>query len=253
MGDYTPNQENLKAVLASDLSDGAKLAAIATLVADAKTAAEIAAALNKPLRTVERHCAELKKAKSAGTQICGSTQNCGTQNCGDTQICVPEHANLRTEDTQICVSEPHAHASITTRATKELPSEVSSYEVDSTPLIGPPPASKAPSRHRGTRLAADWQLPDDWRQWARLNFAHADDTIVSAEAEQFRDFWIAKSGANATKLDWQATWRNWCRNSKTLGRSPTPKPFNTGRMAYDEAKAARMANLRQIAARYATQ
>ena len=31
---------------------------------------------------------------------------------------------------------------------------------------------------------------------------------------QFSDYWTAKSGANATKLDWLATWRNWCRKAK---------------------------------------
>lgn len=34
------------------------------------------------------------------------------------------------------------------------------------------------------------------------------------ELEKFHDFWAAKSGKDATKLDWQATWRNWARNAK---------------------------------------
>lgn len=32
------------------------------------------------------------------------------------------------------------------------------------------------------------------------------------QAESFKDFWKAKAGANATKLDWPATWRNWVRD-----------------------------------------
>jgi hypothetical protein len=35
---------------------------------------------------------------------------------------------------------------------------------------------------------------------------------------KFRDFWRAKTGAAATKRDWDATWRNWCRNEHD--RSP---------------------------------
>jgi hypothetical protein len=27
----------------------------------------------------------------------------------------------------------------------------------------------------------------------------------------FADYWRAKPGAGGTKLDWDATWRNWCR------------------------------------------
>ena len=34
------------------------------------------------------------------------------------------------------------------------------------------------------------------------------------EVLKFRDYWTAKSGKDATKLDWQATWRNWARNAK---------------------------------------
>ena len=30
----------------------------------------------------------------------------------------------------------------------------------------------------------------------------------------FHDYWTAKAGANACKLDWLATWRNWCRRNK---------------------------------------
>lgn len=90
---------------------------------------------------------------------------------------------------------------------------------------------------RATRLCADWKLPDDWRQWARVNFATATDAMVLAEADQFRDFWVSKAGREAAKLDWQATWRNWCRNSRTLGAVPRAAPINNGRMAWDEKKA----------------
>ena len=33
------------------------------------------------------------------------------------------------------------------------------------------------------------------------------------EAAKFADFWHAKAGKDAAKLDWCATWRNWCRNA----------------------------------------
>jgi hypothetical protein len=33
------------------------------------------------------------------------------------------------------------------------------------------------------------------------------------ELDKFRDYWCAKSGADGTKLDWEATWRNWVRKA----------------------------------------
>lgn len=111
----------LKAILSSELSDGAKVAAIAELLG-CRGADEIAKAVNKKVRTVERHYAELRKSRPV--RKIADTQMCGTQNCGNTQICVEKPADLRTETPQICVVEPPAPTDITTRTTKELPSEV---------------------------------------------------------------------------------------------------------------------------------
>ena len=63
---------------------------------------------------------------------------------------------------------------------------------------------------RGTRLPDDWKIPSDWETWARENGNGLD---VDLEAAKFRDHWVAKSGAQATKCDWQATWRNWIREA----------------------------------------
>jgi hypothetical protein len=42
-------------------------------------------------------------------------------------------------------------------------------------------------------------------------YAEAD---VRIEAKKFRNYWVAKSGKDATKLDWEATWENWMLGSK---------------------------------------
>lgn len=67
-------------------------------------------------------------------------------------------------------------------------------------------------KHRGTRLPDDWALPADWGQWALAE--GWDEFTVRREAEKFRDYWTAKPGAQARKVNWKATWRNWMRNSK---------------------------------------
>lgn len=77
----------------------------------------------------------------------------------------------------------------------------------------------APSTPRGTRLPEGWQLPEDWREWCAK---HRPDLDPQATAEAFSDYWHAKPGKDASKLDWFATWRNWCRNQRQRpGSFPT--------------------------------
>jgi uncharacterized protein YdaU (DUF1376 family) len=59
-----------------------------------------------------------------------------------------------------------------------------------------------------------WRLPPDWKPTeADLTFASSQNMTpeeINREAAKFRNHWIAKPGAGALKLDWAATWRNWC-------------------------------------------
>lgn len=74
------------------------------------------------------------------------------------------------------------------------------------------PAGRVASS-RGVRLQADFRVPQDWLDWAIADrmWTPAD---TQAEAEIFCDFWHAKSGAGAAKLDWKKTWQVWVRNSR---------------------------------------
>lgn len=75
-------------------------------------------------------------------------------------------------------------------------------------------------RARGARLALDWQPSSD-----DLNFATSlgiSGGRVSEETAKFRDYWHARAGPGAIKLDWSATWRNWCRKAvENGGRTET--------------------------------
>jgi uncharacterized protein YdaU (DUF1376 family) len=68
-------------------------------------------------------------------------------------------------------------------------------------------------RTRGSRLSADFVLPTEWADWAKQE---RPDLDLRSVGEQFRDYWSAKAGSGSTKLDWQATWRNWVRNQKQV-------------------------------------
>lgn len=37
---------------------------------------------------------------------------------------------------------------------------------------------------------------------------------LEMEHRKFTDYWLAKAGRDAVKLDWEATWRNWIRNAR---------------------------------------
>lgn len=63
---------------------------------------------------------------------------------------------------------------------------------------------------RASRLALR-TLPEEWEAWCIEKRADLKPTEVW---ERFRDYWTAVPGAKGRKLDWEATWRNWCRNEK---------------------------------------
>lgn len=218
-------------------------------------AAEIVAITGLPRSTVYRALAEFFASDGASLmRPTGKTAPCLTRPTSENPT-RPTDGNATENSVSLVPPVGHslACADIDSRATKELPSEVLCYEDIISPSSVPPKPKQLPSAkprasaQRGSRLSPDWTLPEDWRQWSLMNFVHASDAMVAAEADQFRDFWISKTGNSATKLDWQATWRNWCRNSKTLGAVPRSQPINTGRMAWDEQKAAKRAQFLAMA------
>ena len=64
-----------------------------------------------------------------------------------------------------------------------------------------------------SRLPADW-TPSD----AEIDYCKTQrpDLIVEKVVENFSDYWHAKGGAAARKVDWSATWRSWVRNEKSV-------------------------------------
>lgn len=87
----------------------------------------------------------------------------------------------------------------------------------------PPKAAGKPAAHqRGTRLPDDWFLPQHWGQWAMQKFAHFTAEIVRDEADKFANHWRAKTGRDASKRDWYATWQNWCMSDICQRAHPPP-------------------------------
>ena len=69
---------------------------------------------------------------------------------------------------------------------------------------------------RGTRLQENWKpSQDDYNQALQMGLTVEQ---VDNEANKFRDYWIGVPGAKGVKLNWSATWRNWCRSAKDRSR-----------------------------------
>lgn len=84
---------------------------------------------------------------------------------------------------------------------------------------------------RGARLSTHFE-PD-------FDFAKQNGIANPAEEyEKFKDYWFSQAGAKGVKLDWQATWRNWCRSAKTFTKTqaftpPSPAITTPSREAID--------------------
>jgi len=78
-------------------------------------------------------------------------------------------------------------------------------------------------QQRGSRLAHDWLLSKSMGDWATQE---RPDLDVRQVADQFKDYWVAQAGQKGVKLDWDATWRNWVRNTKAV----KPNPYDVGRL-----------------------
>ena len=65
---------------------------------------------------------------------------------------------------------------------------------------------------RGTRITEDWTPSDALMDWAEKNTPNVD---VQVETDNFVDYWLAKTGKDATKLDWGRTWQRWMRTAES--------------------------------------
>lgn len=85
---------------------------------------------------------------------------------------------------------------------------------------------------KASRLPEEWQLPAEWADWVLGEFAVSRTEIADAAAS-FRDYWCGKPGSQALKLDWLATWRNWCRKEfrrkRREGAAPAAMPADAER------------------------
>lgn len=103
---------------------------------------------------------------------------------------------------------------------------------DSFPLRGK-------ARKQATRLSSDW-----WPSEANIQYALAKGLTlerINIEAEKFRNYWTAKAGKDAAKLDWDATWQNW------IIKAATEAPNGKARQQHQQTLAERGRDLAERA------
>jgi hypothetical protein len=74
------------------------------------------------------------------------------------------------------------------------------------------------------KAARACRLPDGWRpspEARQFSIDELGEQRAKNEFAKFCDYWRAKGGKDATKLDWNLTWRNWTRTAKErVGSAP---------------------------------
>ena len=100
--------------------------------------------------------------------------------------------------------------------TRESPKQDGGNLADSLLLIPdsliPDSKKKTERTTRGSRLSSHFEPDFDFAKQEGIQ-------SPSDEFEKFKDYWFAQPGSKGVKLDWQATWRNWCRNAKPNARA----------------------------------
>lgn len=73
-----------------------------------------------------------------------------------------------------------------------------------------------------TRLPDHFALTEE-----RRKLADAEGLDPIRTLENFRDYWKSVPGSRGRKLDWEATWRKWCRSeyNRPTGKKPAGSPY----------------------------
>ena len=95
----------------------------------------------------------------------------------------------------------------------------------------PPRRGRPPSQ--GNRLPDDFEVTPAMVEWAREHTPHVNGKF---ETDQFRDYWSAKTGKDATKKDWVATWRWWMRHAESRSSRSNGHRRPTSEVRFEETE-----------------
>lgn len=142
-------------------------------------------------------------------------------NAGKTHVTICNYSKYQTDFT-----EENAQKTQAQRTENAQKTPIHQYTIEDTPNVV--------SSKRGTRLSPEWAPSPENITYATSQGLVGE--VMAREVEKFRDYWTAKAGQSAVKLDWDATWRNWVRTS--VSRGPPRgggKPQKTAYQEHQEA------------------
>lgn len=128
-----------------------------------------------------------------------------------------------------------------------LPATLTSEEATQVSPSPPEENDLKKTAKRGTRIPEDFALTAEMIDYARQKRPTIDFEL---ETEKFINFFTAKTGRDATKLDWKRTWMNWILNAREQnGHKQHVKPADVGRSEFKPAQISD-AEARNLADRY---
>ena len=119
-----------------------------------------------------------------------------------------KHQNPHMKEAESTIPAPCSHSASPEKA-HASPADSLNLVTDSLNLSR---AGTRKPKKTGQRLPKNWQPSKELRTWA---MTERTDLDIKRVIDSFTDYWIAKTGSTATKLDWDATFRNWVRNEKS--------------------------------------
>jgi uncharacterized protein YdaU (DUF1376 family) len=150
-----------------------------------------------------------------------------------TDVSTNDDTNVDTSDDTSEHTNGHTK-SIRSGYSSELRDQNSEKDKNTEPRVEGKPSRAA--RAISTRLPVDFELTEE-----RKAFAESEHLDPGRTLAQFRDYWTAAAGAKARKVDWDATWRTWCRSEKrgnSNGAAPPRRRPKTAEQLLAEEKAA---------------
>jgi uncharacterized protein YdaU (DUF1376 family) len=88
---------------------------------------------------------------------------------------------------------------------------------------------------RGTRLPDDWIADIGFALTLGLSQAQAEN-----EATKFREWWPAQPGQKGVKIDWNLTWKTWCRSAAERSQRSQAPPRKSAYREYQDECAAEL-------------
>ncbi|EJF91304.1 YdaU family protein [Bartonella melophagi] len=159
---------------------------------------------------------EEKKTPNGVSQkkdVCSDTKSHSTKHLPTQSHSTKHPAEHSTEQTALYPSTIHSSTTLSS-SIELLPTEHIATELLAPNLATTYPETKSySSAHSSTaKSLKGHRLPANWMGDIHAAISEGlSEEQARWQEKKFRDYWHAKSGKQALKVDWSATWRNWYR------------------------------------------